>query len=156
MKRLLILLAFAAIAAAGCAREAAVAPGEAPSTAETTIPAACALITEEEASEALGQPSKFRGVAADDGSNCIIDPVTGDSGISVDFRITEDVSAWQLEAANAETISGLGDVAVWNGSAIAAKKGDRYLIANVSRIGAPAGDLKTPATAFARKVVEKM
>lgn len=93
----------------------------------------------------------------DDGSsNCIIDPVTEGSGISVDFKVTDDENAWENASEQAPTISGLGDIAVWTSPTIAVKKGDRYLIASLSRMGAPEGDLKTPAVAFARKIVEKM
>lgn len=115
----------------------------------------CSLITEAEATEALGVPSTFRS-AEDGGTNCIIDPAGEAGGVSVDFRVTTDENAWENEAGNAETISGLGDVAVWNGSAIAVKKGDQYLIANVSRIGSEAVDLRQRAIAFAEMIVPKI
>lgn len=115
----------------------------------------CSLITEAEATEALGGPSTFR--SAEDGStNCIIDPTGEAGGVSVDFRVTTDENAWENEAGNAETISGLGDVAVWNGSAIAVKKGDQYLIAHVSRIGSETVDLRQRAVAFAEMIVPKI
>jgi hypothetical protein len=152
-------LLFVALLALACAAEQ-----PATSTTETTAggasstgPNPCDLITEAEATEALEQPSKYRSNANDGSSNCIIEPVdAARGGITVDFRVTDDESAWQLESDNAETISGLGDVAIWNGSAVAVKKGDQYLIANVSRKGGQPVDLRQRGTAFAQKIVSKM
>jgi hypothetical protein len=115
----------------------------------------CSWITEEEATAALEQPSRYRSNSDDGSSNCIIDPVEDGAGISVDFKVTEDVSAWENVSVGMPTISDLGDIAVWTGSAIAVKKGDRYLIANLSNMGS-ARDLRGPAIEFARVVVEKM
>lgn len=164
-KRLLPLSTLSLLLVLGCA-------GEQPAEREATIPGAsvtaapadtaathtppCSWITEAEATEALGQPSKYRNAEDEGSSSCIIDPVTEGSGISVDFQVTDDQDAWKSASDNATTISGLGDVAVWNPPTIAVKKGDRYLIAYVSRMGAPEGDLKTPAIAFAQKIVPKM
>jgi hypothetical protein len=150
---LLVLLAF------GCSPEQ-------PATSETAAdqvaeaPAAggmppCSWITEEEATAALGQPSRYRSPGDDGSSNCIIDPVEDGAGISVDFKVTDDVRAWEYESVGQPTISDLGDIAVWNGSTIAVKKGERYLIANLSNMGG-SRDLRGPAIEFARVVVEKM
>ena len=126
---------------------------EAPAAARTPP---CDWITEAEATEALGQPSKYRSATDDGSSNCIIDPVAEGSGVSVDFKVTDDVNAWNYESTNAPTISDLGDAAVWNSPTLAVKKGDRYLIAYFSRLGAPEGDLRTTAIAFAEKIIPKM
>ncbi|HUP64587.1 MAG TPA: hypothetical protein VM557_04840 [Thermoanaerobaculia bacterium] len=157
---LTLILAFGFVS---CAREGAVeeTTAEATTTAGAAETAAartppCDWITEAEATEALGQPSKYRSATDDGSSNCIIDPVADGSGISVDFKVTDDVDAWNYESMNAPTISDLGDAAVWSSPTLAVKKGDRYLIAYFSRTGAPEGDLRTPAIAFAEKIVPKM
>lgn len=152
---LLVLLVF------GCSPEQPATPetpadpvAEAPAADEERVPP-CSWITEEEATAALGQPSRYRSTTDDGSSNCIIDPVTDGAGISVDFKVTDDVSAWEYQSVGQPTISDLGDIAVWNGSTIAVKKGERYLIANLSNIGS-ARDLRGPAMEFARAVVAKM
>lgn len=151
----LIVLAMGALACA--ADEAAVEPATETAAADpSAMPNPCSLITEAEATEALGHPSKFRSTGEDGSTNCVIDPVDEAAGVSVDFKVTTDTNAWEDEAANAETISGLGDVAVWNGSAVAVKKGDQYLIANVSRMGSEAVDLRQRAIALAETIVPKM
>lgn len=152
---LLVLLVF------GCSPEQPAAPetaadpvAEAPEADEERVPP-CSWITEEEATAALGQPSRYRSTSADGSSNCIIDPVADGAGISVDFKVTDDVSAWENESVGMPTISDLGDIAVWTGSTIAVKKGERYLIANLSSMGS-SQDLRGPAIEFARAVVAKM
>ena len=157
----LLLTLILALGFISCAREDAVeettaaptttASAEAPAPTAGARTPPCDWITEAEATEALGQPSKYRSAADDGSSNCIIDPVADGSGISVDFKVTDDVEAWNYESANAPTISDLGDAAVWSSPTLAVKKGDRYLIAYFSRMGAPEGDLRTPAIAFAEK-----
>lgn len=162
MKHLPLLLLLAIVTLGCAAEETVVNETTAPVATETTANATpqtppCDWITEAEATEVLGQPSKYGSTAVDGSSNCVIDPVADGSGLSVDFRVNDDQSAWDSESMMAETISGLGDAAVWNApGTIAVKKGDRYLFATISRAGAPAGDLKTPATAFARRIAEKM
>lgn len=147
------------LAAIGCAREeTAVAPpaetspaAQEPLTPEPRATEACALITEAEASEALAQAVTVE----PGGASCVITP-QDPNGITVDFFITDDEDDWRNEAMNAETISNLGDAAVWTGSSIAMKKGDRYLIAAVSKGGDRDPELKQKATAFARLIESKL
>lgn len=151
-------LLLVAILAFGCTAEEPATTGTAAETPavmdEDRVPP-CSWITEAEATEALGQPSRYRSATDDGSSNCIIDPAEGDTGISVDFKVTDDVDAWEAESVGMPTISDLGNIAVWSGSTIAVKKGDHYLIAHLSSMG-PAQDLRAPAIAFARAIVDKM
>lgn len=115
----------------------------------------CSYITEAEASEALGQPSKYR---SNDGSeNCIIDPVADATQMtmSVDFtvKIGDDGAYTYLEKNKGKPLAGVGDKAVIDGmkgmAQVAAVKGPATLSMMVS--GPKASD---PAVikAFAEKV----
>ena len=174
MKRVTFVAAVLCALAFGCAKEEAVtedtatAIGEsapAPETASQPPAAeprgACSYITEAEATEVLGQPSKYR--SNDGGSNCIIDPVTEHSGMSVDFKVTDDLSAYTFHAGNAsaEKIPGVGDEAVWvpmgdSMGFLAAKKGSMAVVATASTMGTADPELKKKAAAFTAKVLEKV
>jgi hypothetical protein len=52
----------------------------------------CSYITEAEASEVLGQPSKYRSPEGTS-SNCIIDPASGE-GLSVDFTVDKNTGSF--------------------------------------------------------------
>jgi hypothetical protein len=77
----------------------------------------CAYITEAEASEALGQPSRYR---SNDGSdNCVIDPVGEPSATThtVDFTVTVgDTSKYDYLAKDGKPLAGVGDKAVIDGA----------------------------------------
>jgi len=114
----------------------------------------CSYITEAEASDALGQPSKYR--ANDGDKNCVIDPVAEPSATTtaVDFTVTlGDTSAYAALEKNAKPLPGVGDKAVIDATPmmaqVAAIKGTNSLVMTVS--GPKAAD---PAAikAFADKV----
>lgn len=135
-------------------------PAEAPADKPADKPAAeaakggCSYITEAEATQALGQPSKYR---SNDGSeNCIIDPVADATQMttSVDFKVKiGDDGAYTYLAKNAKPLAGVGDKAVIDGAAgmaqVAVMKGTATLSMMVT--GPKAAD---PALlkAFAEKV----
>ena len=175
MKSVWLAIALGCVLAMGCAKEEAVpaetAEGAAAevgtvSGATSTVAQTearrnpCDFITEAEASEALGQPSKYRSYPDDGSSNCIIDPVKENEGLSVDFKVTDDPYAWTYESSNssAERVEGLGDEAVWNPvmSSLAIKKGDQAFIGMFSYMMVDEPDMKGKAIAFGRKVAEKM
>jgi hypothetical protein len=115
----------------------------------------CSYITEAEASEILGQASKYR--SEDDSSNCIVDPVSENppEGLSVDFSLENgDGSYSYLLGEKAEPIDGLGDRAAWlpTTGMLAVVKGSRTVSLTISSFG-KRSDLKEKAVAFALKVV---
>ena len=174
MKHVTLVAVILCALAFGCAQEetvteeTATAVGEsAPASEVASQPAgteprgACSYIAEAEATEVLGQPSKYR--SNDGGSNCILDPVTEHSGVSVDFKVTDDLSAYTFHAGNAsaERVAGLGDEAVWvpmgeSMGFMAVKKGTMAVVATASTMGATDPELKNKAAAFATKVLEKI
>jgi len=78
---------------------------------------ACGYITEQEASAALGQPSRFRPQQTS-AATCSIEPVSGDvfHGTTVDYRVVQAATTqYDFIAAQkgALPVSGLGDRAMW-------------------------------------------
>jgi hypothetical protein len=182
MKPFVVSLAMVVLVSSGCARSESTSTAGTGTVADTSATQAgdtassgatattaearrnpCSWITEAEAAEALGQPSRYRSNTDDGSSNCIIDHVDDSKtgAISVDFKVVEDEYAWQYESTrkDAQKLEGLGDEAVWSGSessgTVAVKKGNQVLIAFISLMGQDAS-LKDKGIAFARKIVEKM
>jgi hypothetical protein len=131
-------------------------PSESPdATAEAK--GGCSYITEQEATEALGQPSKYR---SNDGSaNCIIDPVTeGPKGVSVDFTVEPDSpGSWELYK-DGSAVANIGEKAMWkDGMGLIALKGGnivKLMISGSGKIASP--ELQPKAEAFATKVLGHM
>lgn len=176
MKSVWLALALGCVLTIGCAKEATTVAtetakgvsaevgtvsGATAKVAQTEArPNPCDFITEAEASEALGQPSKYRSYSEDGSSNCIIDPVTENKGLSVDFKVTDDPDAWRFASTNtsADRVEGIGDEAFWNPvlSSLAVKKGDQAFIGMFSYMMVDEPDMKGKAIAFGRKVAERM
>lgn len=147
--------------AAGAVAEVGTVSGATSTVAETEARRnPCDWITEAEATEALGQPSKYRSNSNDGSSNCIIDPVKESEGLSVDFKVTDDPYAWSYESTHkdAQRIEGLGDEAFWNPlmNSLAVKKGNQAFIGMFSAMMVQEPNMKEKAIAFGRKVAERM
>jgi hypothetical protein len=139
------------------------APPAAPPAAaeEPKKPGGCSHITEAEASDALGQPSKYRSNDPDS-SNCIVEPPDGTPGIAVDFEVKpgdKGTFDYHSKVKDAQAVSGLGDKATMHGNdqmlQLAAVKKDTTLVLTMSQYGSKA-DLQAKAKAFAEKVLSKL
>jgi hypothetical protein len=130
-----------------------------PSTPAATELKGCGLITEAEASTALGVPVQYR---SNDGSdNCIVEEKT-QPGLSIDFQLHPDASTYDYHSKmkDVQTISGLGEQAVFHGSGtmgqIAVLKNGKTLSGTISDMSKKTTDLRAKAEAFARVIVDKM
>jgi hypothetical protein len=133
-------------------------PPEPKATPQPRVRTGCAVwVTEAEASEALGQPTRYRPAGP---NQCILDPAGG-GGISLEFVINQDVSGFyqQTSAPLAEMLGGVGDRAVWNpGERLLTVVKDKRRLA-ISVQGSPESGVKglrQKTSALARIIVERM
>ncbi len=125
----------------------------------------CSLLTQFEATEALGQ--RVVQAAAPAPTYCrYATPESANSAtaLSVTFGIDDDVASYDkfVQREDAAAIAGLGDRAVWNtnGSSVVVVKGKRRLVLSVVDGKTPStlteSDLQQRAVAAAQKIVERM
>lgn len=124
---------------------------------EPRVKTGCLLwATEAEASEALGQPTRYRDAGA---TPCMLEPAGG-SGITLQFVIDQDVSGFyqQTAAPLAEMLGGVGDRAVWNPGErlLTVIKDKRRLAITVSGSPDGAAGVRQKVTALARIIAQRM
>jgi hypothetical protein len=142
--------------------EAAKAGDSQPAAAAPT--GACGYISEEDASSALDQPSRYRR-GPPSTQACTVEPASGDvfHGTTVEYRLTQGSTAqYDFIAAQkpAQPISGLGDRALWlpagetRGNLVVVRGSTivNLIITDLDRHG----DLQKRARSFAKKVLERI
>lgn len=160
----------AVVVVAGCIKGSDRADTRAPAAVTTTArtnaaPAVngCSYLSEEQASAALGQPSRYRprqpSLAA-----CTIEPASGDvfHGTTVDYRVAQGAAQFNFLAAqkDAERITGLGDQAVWLAAGktrgnLAVTRGDIAVLVTITDLSGRR-QLEQKARDFARLVLEHL
>jgi hypothetical protein len=170
----LLLVALLGMLACGGGDKSAQTKPEGGDSAQSPAPAAssakshaaltgCGWITEAEAGTALGAPMKYRGYDPKS-SNCVLEPIVpeGDFGLSVDFSIREGSGVYDYtsKGGKGETLSGLGDRAVWAPSALlntlVVVKGNRELDMSFANLGKKTPDMRERAITLAKVIVAKM
>ncbi len=115
----------------------------------------CTFITEAEASEALGQPSKYR---SNDGesANCLIDPADEKnkmSGWTVDFTVSRDMGRYDYGTKHGKSVEGVGDKAVFSLSSLVVVKGDYVVAITATSMSGDADQTLAKEKSFAEKVL---
>ena len=125
---------------------------------------ACGYISEEDASSALDQPSRYRR-GPPSTQACTIEPASGDvfHGTTVEYRLTQGSTAqYDFIAAQkpAQPISGLGDRAIWLSAGDA--RGNLVVVRGSTLVNLTItdfdrhGDLQKRARAFVKRVLERL
>lgn len=123
--------------------------------------AACSYITEQEASDALGKPAKFReGDDLTSPTSCTLETeaVNGSSVVlGLEFEKGPSTFDYLLTQKESEKLTGLGDKSLWAGgfSKLVVLKGDTSLGITVMD-GAGKTDVKAKALAVAGKLAPKL
>lgn len=123
----------------------------------------CSYLSEAQASAALGQPSRYR-PRQPTPAGCTIEPASGDvfHGTTVDYRVAPGSAQFDFLAAqkDAETITGLGDRAVWLGAGktrgnLAVIRGQTAVLVTITDLSGHR-QLEQKARDFARLVLEHL
>ncbi len=125
----------------------------------------CSLLTQREATEALGQ--RVTQAAPPAPTYCRYATPASDNAptaLSVTFGIDDDVASYDkfVTREDAAAVAGLGDRAVWNtnGNSVVVVKGNRRLILTIVDGKTPStlteSDLQQRAVAAAQKIVDRM